>query len=135
MRRLTAIAAGALVALIVVAPVSAGPITGDTDLLGDPVTGTTVDVEVSIDSVIPVVPFEYAIQNECNLGSKGGRTVQRDDIVYWTFVEDGTPHAVMPVYLQSIPAGTSCKVFLMRGNNQVKGSVTSYTVQEAPPAP
>jgi hypothetical protein len=41
----------------------------------------------------------------------------------------------MPVYLQSIPAGTSCKVFLMRGNNQVKGSVTTYTVLEAPPAP
>jgi hypothetical protein len=128
MRRLTAITTGALVALIVVSPVSAGPITGDTELLGSPTTGTTLEVEVSIDSIIPVVPFEYAIQNECNLGSKGGRTVQRDDIVYWTFEEDVTPHAVMPVYLQSIPAGTSCKVVLMRGNNQVKGSVTSYTV-------
>jgi len=135
MRKLTAIATGALVALIVASPVSAGPITGDTELLGPPVTGATLDVEVSIDSVIPVVPFEYAIQNECNLGSKGGRTVQRDDIVYWTFEEDGTPHAVMPVYLQSIPAGTSCKVLLMRGNNQVKGSVESYTVLAAPPPP
>ena len=134
MRRLSAIATGALVALIVVSPVSAGPITGATELLGSPITGTTLEVEVSIDSVIPVVAYEYAIQNECNLGSKGGRTVQRDDIVYWTFEEDNTPHAVMPVYLQSIPAGTDCKVFLMRGNNQVKGSVTSYTV-EAPPAP
>jgi hypothetical protein len=132
MRRLTAIATGAFVALIVVSPVSAGPITGDTVLLGAPVTGTTLDVEVSIDSVIPVVAYEYAIQNECDLGSKGGRTVQHDDIVYWTFEEDGTPHAVMPVYLQSIPAGTDCEVFLMRGNTKVKGSTTEYTVEEAP---
>jgi hypothetical protein len=132
MRRLTALATGALLALIAVAPVSAGPVTGDTELLGPPTTGATMDVEVSIDSVIPVVPFEYAIQNECNLGSKGGRTVQHDDIVYWTFEEDDTPHAVMPVYLQSIPAGTDCKVFLMRGNTTVKGSVTAYTVVVAP---
>jgi hypothetical protein len=38
------------------------------------------------------------------------------------------PHTTMPVYLQSIPAGSKCKVFMMRGNVQVKGSVTSYTV-------
>jgi hypothetical protein len=38
----------------------------------------------------------------------------------------------MPVYLQSIPAGSKCKVFLMRNNTQVKGSVTAYTVVAAP---
>ena len=31
----------------------------------------------------------------------------------------------MPVYLQSIPEGSKCKVFLMRGNTQLKGSVSS----------
>jgi hypothetical protein len=132
MKRSTAIATGILAALIAATPVSAGPITGDTNLLDPPVTGTTVDVEASVDSVIPVVPYEYAIQNECSLPNKGGRTIQRDDIVYWTYEEDGVPHAVMPVYLQSIPAGSKCKVFLMRNNTQVKGSVESYTVLDAP---
>jgi hypothetical protein len=132
MRRSTAIATGILAALMVAAPVSAGPITGDTNLLDPPVTGTTVDVDVSVDSVIPVVPYEYAIQNECSLPNRGGRTIQRDDIVYWTSEDDGVPHAVMPVYLQSIPAGSKCKVFLMRNNTQVKGSVSSYIVDAAP---
>ena len=43
------------------------------------------------------------------------------------------PHTVMPVYLQSIPEGSKCKVFLMRGNTQLKGSVSSYTVDAAAP--
>jgi hypothetical protein len=132
MKRSTAIATGILAALIAATPASAGPISGDTNLLDPPVTGTTVDVEASVDSVIPVVPYEYAIQNECSLPDKGGRTIQRDDIVYWTYEEDGVPHAVMPVYLQSIPEGSKCKVFLMRNNTQVKGSVTSYMVEAAP---
>lgn len=132
MKRLTAVATGVLAALVIAAPVSAGPITGDTELVGAPVAGTTLDVGVSIDSVYPVVPFEYAIQNECSLPNKGGRTIQRDDIVYWTDVDGGLPHAIMPVYLQSIPEGSKCKVFLMRSNTQVKGSVTSYTVEAAP---
>jgi hypothetical protein len=132
MKRLTAVATGLLAALVIAAPVSAAPITGITHLVGAPLAGTTLDVDVYIDSVYPVVPFEYAIQNECSLPDKGGRTIQRDDIVYWTDVDSDLPHAVMPVYLQSIPEGSKCKVFLMRGNVQVKGSVTSYTVEQAP---
>jgi len=133
MKRLTVVATGILAALLLAVPVgAAGPISGDTELAGTPVTGTTLDVEVSIDSVYPVVPYEYAIQNECSLPNRGGRTIQHDDIVYWTFVEDELPHTVMPVYLQSIPAGSKCKVFLMRNNTKVKGSVTSYTVEAAP---
>jgi len=131
MKRSITVAMGVLAALVIAAPVSAGPITGDTDLVGSPVAGTTLEVDVFIDSVYPVVPFEYAIQNECSLPNKGGRTIQRDDIVSWTDVDNDLPHAVMPVYLQSIPEGSKCKVFLMRGSVQVKGSVTSYTVEPA----
>jgi hypothetical protein len=35
----------------------------------------------------------------------------------------------MPVYLQSVPAGASCKVSLVANNTVVKGSTTSYIVQ------
>lgn len=132
MKRPTAIATGILAALIAATPVSAGPITGTTNLLDAPVTGTTMDVEVSVASIIPVVPYEYTIQNECSLPDRGGRTIQRDAIVDWTYEVGEVPHAVMPVYLQSILAGSRCKVFLMRNNSQVKGSVTAYTVVAAP---
>jgi hypothetical protein len=129
MRRSTAVVAGILGALLVAAPASAGPLyTGDTTLIGSATSGTTLQVEVSVTSEAPVVPYEFQIQNECQLPNRGGRTVQRDDIVTWVYVEGGHPTTVMPVYLQSIPAGSKCKVFLTRGNVQLKGSVTSYTV-------
>ena len=57
--------------------------------------------------------------------------MQRDDIVYWTAQDaNGNPQTTMPVHLQSIPAGAACKVSLMRNNTLVKGSTTTYTVQQ-----
>lgn len=130
MRR-TAIATGILAAFVLAAPVGAvGPISGQT-IVPDPQTaGTTILVEALIEvaDVVPVVPYEYAIQNECSLPDRGGRTIQHDDIVYWIDEVDEFPHTVMPIYLQSIPAGSKCKVFLMRGNTTVKGSVSTYEV-------
>ena len=129
MRRTTAIVGATLLSLALAGSTLAGPLyTGDTELLGAPTSGETLNVEVSVTSEGPVVPYEFQIQNECQLPNKGGRTVQRDDIVTWVFEEDSDPHTVMPVYLQSIPAGSKCKVFLTRGNVQLKGSVESYTV-------
>jgi len=130
MRR-TAIATGILAALVLTAPVGAvGPISGDTDIPELQPAGTTmlVDAFIEVADVIPVVPYEYAIQNECSLPNRGGRTIQHDDIVYWTDEVGEFPHTVMPIYLQSIPARSKCKVFLMRGNTQVKGSVSTYDV-------
>jgi hypothetical protein len=133
MNRTVAIAAGLLGALLLAAPVSAGPLyTGDTELQGVATSGTTLLVEVSVTSEGPVVPYEFQIQNECQLPNRGGRTVQRDNIVEWVYEEDAAPHTLMPVHLQAIPAGSKCKVFLARGNVQLKGSVTSFTVAPAP---
>jgi hypothetical protein len=121
--------AGAILALALAAPASAGPINGTTTLLDPPLSGTTVRVEATLTSDVPVVPYEYAIQNECKLADHGGATIQHDDIVYWTDQgPGGVPEVTMPIYLQSIPAGADCKVFLIRNNTVVKGSTTSYTV-------
>jgi hypothetical protein len=129
MKRLTIVATGVLAVLLVAAPVSgAGPISGDTTVPEPQTAGNTIMVEATVTSVVPVVPFEYSIQNECSFPGKSGSSYQRDDIVYWTDEEPGVPHTVMPIYLQSVPTGSKCKVFLMRNNTQVKGSVTSYTV-------
>jgi hypothetical protein len=129
MNRLTAVAAGALAALLVAAPVVAGQGSGTTTVPAAQPSGSTIDVVVSVDSAGPVVPYEYAIQNECSF-PKHVLTLQHDDIVYWTYEVEGVPHAVMPVYLQSIPSGAKCKVFLLKNNTVVKGSTTTYTVDD-----
>jgi hypothetical protein len=129
MKRSTVAAAALLATLAIAAPASAGPsYTGDTEIPGSQPAGETLYVDAAVFSEGPVVPYEIAIQNECQLPNRGGRTVQRDDIVDWVDTVDTYPHTVMPVYLQAIPAGSKCKVFLMRGNTQLKGSVSSYTV-------
>jgi hypothetical protein len=129
MKRPTVVAAGVLAALLAAAPVSgAGPITGDTIVPAPQAAGTTLLVEATVTSVVPVVPYEYSIQNECSFPGRSGSSYQRDDIVYWIDEEPGVPHTVMPIYLQSVPKDSKCKVFLMRNNTQVKGSTTSYVV-------
>ena len=128
MKRSFVIGAGLIAALLWAAPVSAGPSSGTTNPIGTPTSGSTLDVQVSIRSISPVVPYEYAIQNECDFPGKKESSIQQDDIVSWTFVDGGDPSAIMPIYLQSVPSGSKCKVFLVHGNTTVKGSTTSYTV-------
>lgn len=128
MKILRVLAIGALGALLAASPVSAGGTTGKTVLQGTPTSGETLLVDVSVTSTAPVVAYEYAIQNECTFPHRSGSSYQRDDIVYWTFEVGGVPHAIMPVYLQTVPSGSSCKVFIARNNVVVKGSTTLYTV-------
>jgi hypothetical protein len=128
MKRLIALGVAAVATLTLAAPASAGPFSGTTELVNPPVTGSTLSVEASLTSTGPVVAYGYAIQNECAFPQRTGRSYQRDDIVYWTFDVDGIPHVVLPIYLQSVPAGSKCKVFLIKNNTVVKGSTTAYTV-------
>jgi hypothetical protein len=120
--------AGAAVLTTLAPPAAAAPFSGTTTLLDAPVSGSTLMVEASLTSNGPVVAYGYALQNECAFPQRTGRSYQRDDIVYWTFEVGGVPHTTMPVYLQSVPAGSKCKVFLIKNNTVVKGSTTSYTV-------
>lgn len=126
--RLTLVAT-ALVSLLAVSAAGAQPNSATTELLGTPTTGETLMVRFEVSGSTPVVPFEYALQNTCAL--KGGHFTlgQHDDIVYWSDTDlNGKPDAIMPVYLQSVPVGASCKIYLVRNNTAVKGSTQSYTV-------
>jgi hypothetical protein len=112
---------------------SAGTATGTTTLLGAAVAGSSVDVDVSVVSTTPVVAFEYAMRNECRFpGSKTGRidSVQVDAIESWIYSSDSStiPHATVTIQLLTVPAGSACKVFLLKNNTLVKGSVTAYPV-------
>jgi hypothetical protein len=103
-----------------------------TTTIGTPTAGATLNVTFTVFGSIPVVPYEYALQNTCVYPPKtfGHFTLgQRDDIVTWTDQDAfGNPRVTMPVYLQSVPAGSTCKVSLMDNNTVVKGSTKSYTV-------
>ena len=134
MKRFAIAATASLAALALVTTASAGTVTGTTTLLTAPVAGSTVDVDVAAVSEIPVVPYEYTINNACNFAGKpNGRpdSTQRDPIVNWVYSDPSNtvPHAIMPVYLNNVPAGSLCRVYLMRNNQVVKGSTTTYTVQ------
>jgi hypothetical protein len=127
MKRTLAVVTGLLAAMLIAAPVSAGPPSGTTLLLGAPKAGTVVDVRVTLHTTAPVVAYEYAIQNECTYPKKTS-TLQHDDIVNWTFVVGGDPAATMPIDLGSTLEGYKCKVFVMHGNVVIKGSTSSYVV-------
>jgi hypothetical protein len=125
-----AIAAAAVLAGLAATPAGAQPNSASSQLLGPPASGTTLNVKFTVFGTTPVVPYEYALQNTCAY-PKGHFTLgQHDDIVYWTDQDGGgNPQVTMPVYLQSVPAGASCKVSLVANNTVVKGSTTSYIVQ------
>jgi len=131
MKTLISFAAVVLLALATAVTASAQPNTANT-VLGDPTpsTGTTLDVTFTVFGTTPVVPYEYALQNVCITKKGGSFTIgQHDDIVYWTNQDSGgNPQVTMPVYLQSVPAGSACKVSLVKNNTNVKGSTVSYTV-------
>ncbi len=130
MKRLISVLVGMALALTMSGSALAGPpTTGKTDLLDTPTSGETLNVDASVHSNTPVVPYEYAIRNECGIAGKPGYSTQQDDIVTWTSGTLTDPHVTMPIYLQSVPSGSKCKVFLIRnGTVTVKGSTSSYTV-------
>jgi hypothetical protein len=129
MKTLAALATVALLALATVSAAGAQPNTATSALGGAAVAGQTLNVTFTVFGTVPVVPYEYALQNTCAY-PKGHFTLgQHDDIVTWTDVDAfGNPQVTMPVYLQSVPVGANCKVSLVDKNTVVKGSTTSYTV-------
>jgi hypothetical protein len=134
MRTLASFTAVVLGALAVATAAGAQQNSAQTDLLppSPPTTGTTLSVQFTVFGGTPVVPYEYALQNVCiTPAQKGGSFTigQHDPIVYWTDQDSqGNPRVTMPVYLESVPAGSSCRVSLVRNNTAVKGSTVAYTV-------
>jgi len=128
-KKLASVLGVVLVALGSAAAAGAAPNSASTLLIGAPVSGQTLSVTFTVFGNAPVVPYDYAVQNTCTL--KGGHFTlgQFDLIAAWTDHDaSGNPQVTMPVYLQSVPSGASCKVSLVTKNTIVKGSAKSYTV-------
>jgi len=137
MKRFMSIVAGLVLVLAVVGAASAAPWTGKvvpgfipgTTTVSSPMSGETFYVDATVHSNTPIVPYEYAIRNECGIAGKPGYSIQQDDIVNWTSGTATDRHVTMPIYLQSVASNSKCKVFLVRnGNVSVKGSTYSYVV-------
>ena len=137
MQRLAVAILAAVLALSAASSANAATATGTTTFTpvgAVAVAGSSVNVDVSVVSEIPVVPYEYSIRNECSFaGRTNGQpdSTQTDPIVNWLYSDPSNtvPHAIMPIYFTTILKGSFCRVFLIRNNQVVKGSVTSYTVQ------
>jgi hypothetical protein len=132
MRILAALAAIVLAALIAVAGAGAMQNTATTVLDNAPTSGQTLDVTFTVFGSQPVVPYEYALENTCVYPPKlGGHFTlgQHDAVAAWTATDpSGNPQVTLPVYLQSVPSGSSCRVSLLDNNTVVKGSTVGYTV-------
>jgi hypothetical protein len=133
MTKLAAFTGAIVLALVVVAAASGGQTSASTDLLAPgPLSGQTLYVTFTVVSTTPVVPYEYALENTCTYPPKtfGHRTLgQHDAIVTWTDEDaDHNPVVTMPVYLQSVPTGSACRIALVDNNTVVKGSAVTYTV-------
>jgi len=131
MKKLTSIAAAALLALAAVAALAAAPNTATVSLSASSVPpGGAIYATFTVAGSIPVVPYEYAMENVCSL--KGGHFTlgQTDPIETWTDQgPGGIPQVTVPVYVgANVPDGASCRVDLVKNNTVVKGSVATYTV-------
>ena len=133
MKLIVAPAAALILVLSVVSGASAGPATGDTDLLGTPAANTPVQVLASITTESPVVPYEYSIVNQCWFSGRfAGHydSYERFDLIGpWFEGPGGAAQTTVTINLQPVPVGAACKVAIVKGNTVLKGSTTEYHVE------
>jgi hypothetical protein len=141
MKRISVLGIAGALALAVVSVALAGTATGTTEILGDAapdaITDTPTDVEVTINTTAPVVPYEYSLVNKCWFDGKTSGpsdSYERFDLLGpWFEPEEGDPPTTIEtVNVQPVPAGAKCKVYIVKNNTVVKGSTTTYDVVPAP---
>jgi hypothetical protein len=143
MRLLTLAVITTILSVLPLATANAGPTRGTTTILGDQGcagSGTCdgeahanlpTDVDVSIATTAPVVPYEYAVLNECQFPDRPNgkyETYERFDLAGPWFDDGGVPHMIVTVNLGPVPEDAECRVSIVKGNSTVKGSVSTYDV-------
>jgi hypothetical protein len=145
MKRIIVLAAAAILAVCLSAITLAAPASGTTEIVG-PTGGTPdglahadtpTDVEVTISTAAPVVPYEYSLVNRCWFSGKTSGpsdSFERFDLAGpWFEPEPGDPPTmIVSVNVQPVPEGAKCKVGIYKNNTAVKGSTTSYDVVAGP---
>jgi hypothetical protein len=119
----------------------AGTASGTTKILGvaapDAYSDTPTEVEVSISTGAPVVPYEYSLVNKCWFSGKTSGpsdSYERFDLAGpWYEPNAGDPPtSIELVNVQPVPPGARCKAYIVKNNTVVKGSTTTYDVVPAP---
>jgi hypothetical protein len=137
MKRIIALSLAGALALGTVAVAVAGTATGTTEILGaaapNAISDTPTDVEVTINTKAPVVPYEYSLVNKCWFSGKTSGpsdSYERFDLLGpWFEPNPGDPPTTIEtVNVQPVPAGAKCKVYVIKNNTVVKGSTTIYNV-------
>jgi hypothetical protein len=133
MKRIGFLAVSVVLALSVVAVAHAGTATGTTDPIGPAFADTPLQVEVTINTTAPVVPYEYSLINKCWFSGKTSGpsdSYERFDLPGpWFEPSPGDPPTTIEtVNVQPVPAGAKCKVYIIKNNTVVKGSTTTYSV-------
>ena len=114
-------------------PASAGPTSGSTDVLTEPVVGgEEIVVRATIGGTYPVVGYDFALLNQCWFdGRYSGKYDSSETYPLlgpWFDAGDGAAYSDEVVNLNSVPSGAVCKVSIVRGGPTVKGTTTSYDV-------
>src|SRR5512139_4288859 len=129
MKKLTILGvAGAIALFGLIAVAVAGPATGTTEILG-PTGGTydghahadtPTDVEVTISTGAPVVPYEYSLVNKCWFSGKTSGpsdSYERFDLAgpWFEPSPNDPPTMIVSVNVQPVPEGARCKVSIFKG--------------------
>lgn len=133
--RLTMLGLAVLLALAARVTEIATSTTGATTMLDLATADSSVRLDVSVVSSTLAAPGEFALQNECYFsGEVSGLpdSYQKTDIIDWIYAAPApygdVPHAIMTVHLNTVPAGSTCRVSLVEDDTVVTGSMTQYRV-------
>lgn len=132
MRR-TGLVAGLAAGLLLIAPAaSAGQVSGTTTLDGPASAGQPLTVVVTLKGAYPVVAYDYSLENRCwfkgRFAGPGDSSESYPLLGPWFLGPGGSALSTQVVDLTPVPAGSVCKVSVLRGGVTVKGTTTPYSV-------
>jgi hypothetical protein len=137
MKTMIALIVAGGIAFAAVSSAWAGTASGTTTILGaaapNAVADTPTNVKVTINTRAPVVPYEYSLVNKCWFDGKTSGpsdSYERFDLLGpWSEPSPGDPPTTTEIVnVQPVPAGSKCKVNIVKNNTAVKGSTTTYSV-------
>jgi hypothetical protein len=84
-----------------------------------------------VSGATPIAPYEFSIENKCWFSGRfNGHfdSFERFDLAGPWFEVAGVATTTVQVNLNDVPAGSVCRVSIVRGSTAVKGSTSSYGV-------
>ena len=94
--------------------------------------GQPLTVVVTLKGAYPVVAYDYSLENRCwfkgRFAGPGDSSESYPLLGPWVLGPGGSALSTQVVDLTPVPAGSVCKVSVLRGGVTVKGTTTPYSV-------